>query len=50
MDTPATEFCLVFNKFFDTFNTCSLDEGRVKKNHDLDPFSEKDDPRLKVHS
>ena len=40
-DTSATEkFCRVFNKFFDIFNTRSLDEGTIKKNHDLDPFSE----------
>ena len=50
-DTSATEkFCRIFNKFFDIFNTRSINEGKFKKNHDLDPFSKEDDPRLKVHS
>ena len=48
-ETYETEkFCRIFNKFFDIFNTRSLDEGRIKRNPDLDPFKE-DDPRLKVH-
>ena len=41
------KFCRIFNKFFDVLNTRSLDEGRIKKNPDLNPFKE-DDPRLKV--
>ena len=49
-ETSETEkFCRIFNKFFDIFNTRSLDEGRIKKNPDLNPFKEEDDPRLKVH-
>ena len=48
-ETSETEkFCRIFNKFFDIFNTRSLNEGRVKKNPDLYPFKE-DDSRLKVH-
>jgi len=49
-DTSATEqFCRVLNKFFDIFNTHSLDEAKIKKNYDLYPFKEEDDPRLKVN-
>ena len=44
------KFCHIFNKFFDIFNTRSVNEGKFKKNHDLDPFSKEGDPRLKVHS
>lgn len=48
-ETSETEkFCRIFNKFFDIFNTRSLDEGWIKKNPDLNPFKKEDDPRLKV--
>lgn len=48
-DTSETEkFCRIFNKFFDLFNTRSLEEGRIKKNPNLNPFKEEDDPRIKV--
>ena len=47
-ETSETEkFCQIFNKFFNIFNTCSLDEGWIKKNPDLNPFKE-DHPKLKV--
>lgn len=49
-ETSETEkFRWIFSKFFDIFNTRSLDEGWIKKNPDLDPFKKDDDSRLKVH-
>ena len=48
-DTSETEqFCTIFDKFFDIFNTRSIDEGQRKRKPDLNPFYRTDDPRLKV--
>jgi len=49
-DTTEAEkvFCRIFDKFFDIFNTQSLDEHTIKKKPNLCPFYESDDKRLKV--
>jgi len=48
----TNKFNIIFMyECFDIFiNTRSLNEGRIEKNHNLDSFSEEDDPRLKVHT
>ena len=48
-DTTETEkFCRMFDKFFDIFNTRSVDEHKIKRKPNLRPFYNKDDERLKV--
>ena len=48
-DTMETErFCRMFNTFFDTLNTRSLEESHCKRNENLDAYRSADDNRLKV--
>lgn len=49
-DTTETErLCRMFDKFFDIFNTRSVDEAQRKLKPNLSPFYSREDPRLKVH-
>jgi len=48
-DTTETEkSCQIFDKFFDIFNTRSLDEHIIKKRPNLRPFYKSYDERLTV--
>ena len=50
-DTEATEeFCRIFEKFFDLFNTRSVTECIRKRKPDLMPYYRANDVRLKVYS
>ena len=49
--TDETEqFCRIFDKFFDIWNTRCLEEGDRKKKPNLEAFRYDDDERLKVLS
>ena len=48
-DFMETEnFCRIFDKFFDLFNTRSVTEGQRKIKPNLNPYYDKEDPRLDV--
>ena len=50
-DTEATEeFCRIFDKFFDLFNTRSVTECIRKRKPDLMPYYRANDIRLKVYN
>lgn len=50
-DTEGTEeFCQIFDKFFDLFNTRSVNETIRKRKPDLMPYYHASDPRLQVQN
>ena len=46
----TARFCHMFNRFFDCLNTRNIEEGKRKRNPDLDPYRSETDARFQVGS